>query len=135
MSTILTEPPTFQVICETPASASPQASPETQRTTSMNINSNQFKNLKEHTLFILDQVSRNEVVMFYSRLATLEDQTFPDQHLENKFRQFKNTIQSLIDVFQINEEPTPQATLTQADILKIPVFKGKGKKTNNTNFT
>ncbi|XP_055896592.1 uncharacterized protein LOC129928096 [Biomphalaria glabrata] len=73
--------------------------------------------------------------MFYSRLATLEEQTFPDQHLENKFRQFKNTIQSLIDVFRINEEPTPQATLTQADILKIPVFKGKGKKTNSTRNT
>ncbi|KAI8735939.1 hypothetical protein BgiBS90_036473 [Biomphalaria glabrata] len=122
---------TFQILPEISSSTLPQSPPETPSSTSINLNSQQLNALKENSLFICDKMSRDELIMFHTRLAAPQDQSFLDPYLERKFEEFKRVIQSLVNVFKVYEEPPSKVTLTEGNILTLLPINGKKRKKRN----
>uniref|UniRef100_A0A2C9LU19 HTH CENPB-type domain-containing protein n=1 Tax=Biomphalaria glabrata TaxID=6526 RepID=A0A2C9LU19_BIOGL len=98
----------------------------------INLNVHQLKAIKEHSLFIYDEMSRTDLIKFLNRLTDPKSQMFTDPHDERKFQLFKDLTLSFFQACKEpeDEEQTLKASITADDILRMPSFKGKGKGKN-----
>ncbi|XP_059157580.1 uncharacterized protein LOC131941962 [Physella acuta] len=93
----------------------------------------QLRALKDLAFFLKEDISRKQLVSFFSKLAGTQVSDFSCRHEEKDFNKFKKLSLKLIKSGEVNVPEQMKATLTVDDILKIPLFispnrKGKATK-------
>uniref|UniRef100_A0A2C9L399 HTH CENPB-type domain-containing protein n=1 Tax=Biomphalaria glabrata TaxID=6526 RepID=A0A2C9L399_BIOGL len=105
-------------------SPSNNVQPQTQAAP-IKMNSQQLKAIKEYSFFVVDELSRDQLVMFLSQLANPQPQEFPNTLTEIQFKKFKDLYLSLVRSYELNKEPQPKTSSDES--LKMPSLVGKKK--------
>uniref|UniRef100_A0A2C9KNC9 DDE-1 domain-containing protein n=1 Tax=Biomphalaria glabrata TaxID=6526 RepID=A0A2C9KNC9_BIOGL len=108
-----------------PEASTCQSSSENPIAAPMTYNDQQVTALKEHSLFICNEMSGGELSMFFSRLANPQTQILFDPLHEKKFQQFEALTRFMVQTFKAPEDLSPKTPQRPDNIVMVPTLKEK----------
>ncbi|KAK0042294.1 tigger transposable element-derived protein 6 [Biomphalaria pfeifferi] len=95
----------------------------------------QLKAHKDLCFFLADEISRHQLVMFFSKLSGSQSQDLSDAKDVAQYQKFLDLSQTLFEACGKSEGQAVTASITADNIFKLPSFKGKRKGNRNPTLT
>uniref|UniRef100_A0A2C9JXP0 HTH CENPB-type domain-containing protein n=1 Tax=Biomphalaria glabrata TaxID=6526 RepID=A0A2C9JXP0_BIOGL len=95
----------------------------------------QLKAHKDLCFFLADEISRHQLIMFFSKLSGSQSQDLSDAKDVSQYQKFLDLSHTLFAACDKSEGQAVTASITANNIFKLPSLKGKSKGNRNPTLT